>query len=105
MAETQTDARAPRTIYRTDYTAPEWLIPEVALDFTLDSAQTIVKAVLKLSRNGEHDQPVRLNIDGTLPEEMRLNGQPVNGQVEGDMLVFPCADDQATLEMTCQFSL
>ncbi len=47
-------------LYRKDYRAPDFWVSEVALDLALDPARTIVKAVLKVERNGTHDRPLRL---------------------------------------------
>ena len=34
-------------IYRKDYRPPDWLVPEVALDFELDPERTRVRATLR----------------------------------------------------------
>ena len=39
---------------------PIFWVSEVALDLALDPARTVVKAVLKVERNGDHDRPLRL---------------------------------------------
>jgi aminopeptidase N len=52
---------APVIIRREDYRAPDWLIPEIALDFQLDAERTIVTARLSVTRNGVHDRPLVLN--------------------------------------------
>jgi aminopeptidase N len=67
-------ADAPAPVRREDYRPPDWLVPEVALEFVLDPALTIVRARLTVARNGEHDRPLRL--DG---EELRLLSLTVDG--------------------------
>src|SRR5204863_9014362 len=47
-------------VLRKDYRPPDWLVPEVALDFALDAARTVVRATLQVERNGSHDRPLRL---------------------------------------------
>jgi len=42
----------PRAVHLKDYRAPDYHIGEVALDFALDPAATIVKATLKVTRTG-----------------------------------------------------
>ncbi len=44
-------APAPLTIHREDYRPPDWLVPEVALDFALGIDETRVTASLKVRRN------------------------------------------------------
>ena len=75
MADTQiTQAPSPTVIRREDYRAPDWLVPEIALDFTLDPAVTRVRAVLKVTRNGDHDRPLRLDGDGLVPLSVKVDG-------------------------------
>ena len=50
-------------VRREDYRPPDWLVPEVRLDFTLDGAETLVRATLTLQRNGLHERPLRLDGD------------------------------------------
>ena len=44
------------TIRRENYRAPDWLVPEISLDFALDPDATLVRAMLEVVRNGEHDR-------------------------------------------------
>ena len=69
-----TQAPSPTVIRREDYRAPDWLVPEIALDFTLDPAVTRVRSVLKVARNGDHDRPVRLDGDGLVPLSVKVDG-------------------------------
>lgn len=41
----------PPVIHRADYRPPEWLVPEIALDFALSLNATRVKSALKVRRN------------------------------------------------------
>ncbi|MGK2909106.1 MAG: aminopeptidase N, partial [Sphingobium sp.] len=76
MADIQsTAAAAPAVIRRSDYRAPAWLVPEIALDFTLDAAATRVRATLSVTRNGSHDDPLRLDGDGLMPLSIRVDGE------------------------------
>src|SRR3546814_9348321 len=69
-----THAAAPTVIRREDYRAPDWLVPEIALEFQLDPALTRVKAVLKVVRNGNHSRPLRLYGAGLMPLAVKVDG-------------------------------
>ena len=89
---------APAPILREDYQAPDWLVPDIALDFDLDPARTVVRARLTVTRNGEHDRPLRL--DG---EELELLGLTVDGEArepvfEEGRLVVALSGEQALVE-------
>src|SRR3546814_8554439 len=56
---------------RQDYRPPDWLVPDITLDFALDAAATRVHATLSVTRNGDHDRPLRLDGDGLLPLQIR----------------------------------
>lgn len=60
MLDIQTTA-APAVIHRSDYRPPDWLVPEVSLNFRLDAQRTEVTARLIVTRNGAHDRPLRLD--------------------------------------------
>lgn len=87
---------APPIIRRGDYHSPDWLVPEVALDFALDADRTEVSARLVVTRNGAHDRPLHLDgegldllsvaVDGTpLPREAWPQGDaPLTIALEGD---------------------
>ena len=62
MLDIQTAPAAPPVaIRREDYCPPDWLVPEVRLDFALDAVKTVVKATLSVTRNGAHDRPLVLD--------------------------------------------
>jgi aminopeptidase N len=42
--------QAPAVIRRDDYKAPDWLVPEIALDFALDPDATRVASTLAVRR-------------------------------------------------------
>ena len=46
-------------IYRKDYRPPDWLVPEVSLRLDLDPEKTRVHSTLRVTRNGQHDRPLR----------------------------------------------
>ena len=103
LADAETAPEAPPSpthmaIRREDYRPPDWLVPEIHLDFDLDPERTRVRARLEAVRNGSHDRPLRL--DGA---ELRLlsataDGREAASRLEGQQLVIEVAGDRATVE-------
>ena len=93
-----TAAAAPAVIRREDYRPPDWLVPEIALDFRLDSLSTRVAAALTVERNGAHDRPLRLDGDGLTPEVVRVDGRPAEWHMDGDALVIALSGARHVVE-------
>ena len=55
---------APKTIYREDYTEPDFLISHVELAFEIADGNTRVTSSLRIQRNGSHDRPLVLDGEG-----------------------------------------
>ncbi len=92
-------ADTPQIVRRKDYTPPDWLVPDIALDFNLAPARTRVSATLSVVRNGTHRRALVLDGDGLTPLSVRVDGQVVdNWRVDGGKLVIPLAGDTATIE-------
>lgn len=85
-------------IYRKDYRPPDWLVPEVALEFDLDPERTRVRSKLTVKRNGVHDHPLRLAGGGLNPLLVRADGGKPRWTMEGGTLVIELAVDEATIE-------
>ena len=64
MLDVLTAPAVPFVHRREDYRPPEWLVPEVALEFDLDPAATRVRARLEVARGGAHAEPLRLDGGG-----------------------------------------
>src|SRR4051812_50189760 len=80
LPDAQTAPEAPpspqhATTRREDYRPPDWLVPEIRLEFDLDAERTHVRATLSVQRNGDHDRP--LELDGS---ELKLLSVRVDGQ-------------------------
>ncbi|CAH0497966.1 aminopeptidase N [Novosphingobium sp. CECT 9465] len=78
-------------IHRADYRPPEWLVPEIALDFALSLDATRVQSVLKVRRNpaGAGASPLRLNGEGIEPKSISVDGHPHNDwRMDGADLVI-----------------
>ena len=55
---------APKTIYRKDYTEPDFLISHVELAFEIADGNTRVTSSLRIQRNGSHERPLVLDGEG-----------------------------------------
>ena len=89
---------AHMTIRREDYQPPDWLVPELELDFDLDTERTRVRATLNVVRNGEHNRPLRLDGDALELVSVTVEGKAAEHRVEGSQLVIDIAGEQATVE-------
>jgi aminopeptidase N len=85
-------------IRREDYRPPDWLVPEISLDFDLDTASTRVRATLSVERNGDHDRALRLDGDEIELVSVRVDGQPADYRMDGPALVLDIAGARATVE-------
>jgi aminopeptidase N len=83
------------TIRREDYRPPDWLVPEIRLDFDLGIERTRVRATLDIERNGEHDRPLKLDGDGLTPLSVKADGE---WRMDGPTLVIDITGDRATIE-------
>jgi len=95
MFDIQRAPSQPPAIRRQDYRAPDWLVPEIALDFDLDAAETRVRATLTVARNGDHDRPLRLDGDGLHPLAVRVDGQDRTDWVVDDGTLVLTLDGDA----------
>ena len=91
MRMTMLDARSVphlNEVRLADYRPPDWLVPQIHLDFALDAERTIVKAVLNVTRNGGHDRPLRLDGDGLDLLSLKFDGADRQPQMDGAQLVI-----------------
>jgi aminopeptidase N len=83
--------KAPAVIRREDYLPPDWLVPQISLDFALDLDTTRVTATLEVRRNpqGSGSQTLRLNGDGLAARSVMVDDQAANDwRMDGqDLLV------------------
>ncbi|MEP7316240.1 MAG: aminopeptidase N [Sphingomicrobium sp.] len=84
-------------IFRKNYSPPDWMVPEVALDLDLGPSETRVRAELKVMRNGTHDRPLRLAGDGLRPLAVTVDGADASWALEGDDLVIAVSGTQALI--------
>lgn len=99
MADAQIATQTPKVTRRDEYRAPDWLVPEIALDFELDPAATRVRARLTVQRNGEGQAPLRLLGDGLTPLAVRVDGADAEGwSMDGPDLIVPLPADAHLVE-------
>jgi len=115
MADVRTTAlsdaeAAPETplthvaIRREDYRPPDWLVPEISLDFDLDAERTRVRATLNIERNGEHERPLRLDGDELKLLSVKVDGADASYRMDVEQLVIDLSGDRATIETEVEIS-
>ncbi|MEO7603332.1 MAG: aminopeptidase N [Sphingomicrobium sp.] len=85
-------------VRREDYRPPDWLVPEIRLDFDLGADRTIVRATLSVERQGDHRRPLRLDGDALELIALKVDGAAVDARFEGDQLVVDLSGARATIE-------
>src|SRR3569833_1985956 len=103
LPDAQTAPEAPTSpthvaIRREDYRPPDWLVPEIRLDFELGTETTRVRALLTVERNGAHDRPLRLDGDDLKLLSVKVDGADGHWRLEAEQLVVDIAGDRATVE-------
>ena len=84
-----------------DYHPPAFLIDAVSLDIALAPSATRVKARLRIRRNGEHAEPLRLNGERLKPISVAIDGRSLGADahaVDDEWLTVPAVPDAFTLE-------
>src|SRR5690349_9642128 len=76
------------TIRREDYRPPDWLVPEIHLDFALDPDSTRVRATMTVERNGGHDRPLKLDGDELTPARVAVDGADCTWRMDGPALLI-----------------
>jgi aminopeptidase N len=90
---------APSITRREEYQPPDWLVPEIHLDFALDPARTRVKARLIVARNGGNNRPLKLDGDGLTPLSVSVDGKmTAEWKLERGNLVIPLSGDAHVIE-------
>ncbi|MDB5700457.1 MAG: aminopeptidase [Sphingomonadales bacterium] len=95
----------PHIVRREDYRVPDWMVPEIALDFELDPARTRVKARLSVSRNGDHARPLVLEGETLTPIAVHVDGVAINDwRIEDGRLVIDLSGDAHVVETEVELS-
>ena len=99
MLDVQTATTVPAITRRADYRPPEWMVPDVSLDFDLDPHTTRVRAAMTVTRNGDHDAPLRLDGAGQVPLSVKVDGVAINDwRLDGTTLVIPLSGAAHSIE-------
>src|SRR3954469_7931083 len=89
---------------REDYRPPDWLVPEIRLEFDLDAERTHVRATLSVQRNGDHERPLQLDGSELKLLSVRVDGQDGKWRLENSQLIVDLAGSEATVETEVEIS-
>jgi len=97
---------APVTVRREDYRPPDWLVPEIDLDFQLDAERTRVRSRMRVERSeGAAGRPLRLDVDGFRPGEVRVDGEAgAQWRVEEGAVLIDLPGDGHEVEIVSEIS-
>jgi aminopeptidase N len=104
MLDAQAIPQLPNAVNLSDYTPPDWLIPEVGLDFRLGAEATLVHSRLVVKRNGSHDRPLRLDGYNLSTLSISIDGVPVNTMPSGETLSLQISGDAAVVEIAVEIA-
>ena len=100
MADIQsTSAAAPHIVQREDYTPPAWRVPDIAMEFDLDPARTVVRARLSVVRDGAG--PLVLDHGGQEMRSVRADGAPADHRLTDTQLTIDLPGDTHLIEIEC----
>ena len=97
-------AHQPPIIKREDYRPPDWLVPEVMLEFELGPERTIVRTTLEVERNGDHQRQLQLDAEGLILHRVAVDGEAVNYWYEQSMLKVPVSGAKAIVETVAEIA-
>ncbi|HEY5723593.1 MAG TPA: aminopeptidase N [Allosphingosinicella sp.] len=92
------NAQPPAAVRREDYKPPDWLVPDISLEFELDPEITRVRAILGVESSGAHGRPLVLDGEGLKLISLRVDGAEHDHAYEGDRLTIPLSASAATVE-------
>jgi aminopeptidase N len=103
MADARVNPQVPpapkhNEIRREDYRPPDWLVPEISLEFDLGVERTRVRARLSVERNGDHQRPLRVDGDELAPLRVAVDGGEARWRMDGPALVVELDGDRAVVE-------
>ncbi len=108
MADLQsTPTATPRIIHREDYCSPDWLVPDIALEFDLDPVSTRVRSTLEVERNGDHPRALRLDGEGLSPLSIRVDDRALSDDqwsMDQGALVIPLMGFSHRIEIVVEIS-
>ena len=111
MTTSASDPAIPQAtiVQRTDYRAPEYLVPTVHLRFELDAGRTVVTARSRVERSPDADVDAPLVLDGEDLEllSLRIDGKAPDAgrwRIDADHLVIDAPGDAFDLEIVTAIS-
>ncbi len=112
MADVRVNAEAPQNpthveIRRDDYRPPDWLVPDIALNFTLGIEKTRVQSKLNVERNpkGSGSNSLRLNGDELKPVGVWVDGARTDGwSMDEDDLVITLSGESHEVAIETEIS-
>jgi aminopeptidase N len=99
MLDAQNAHAAPAIIRREDYRPPQWLVPDIDLEFELDPDLTRVRSRLTVERNGAHSEPLRLDAEALEILNVTVDGQAADYRHEGEVLAVMVSTGSAQVEI------
>jgi aminopeptidase N len=97
-------AAPPATIHREDYREPDWLVPELELDFQLAADRTVVTTRLTITRNGAHGRPLRLDAEALELKSVKVDGTAAEHRYKDEILTVPLTGDRAVIETVVEIA-
>lgn len=94
----------PTAVKLADYAPPDWLVPDVSLDFRLGAEATQVFSRLEVRRNGSHDRPLVLDGNHLTTQSISIDGVPVNVAPERETLTLAIDGDSAVVEIAVEIA-
>jgi aminopeptidase N len=105
MIDAQNAAAAPPApVLREEYRPPDWLVPEISLEFELEAERTIVRSRLQVVRNGPAGASLRLDAEGLSVLALHVGGEPVDHGRDGDVLVVEIRGEEAIVETVVEIA-
>ncbi|HEV2867444.1 MAG TPA: aminopeptidase N, partial [Allosphingosinicella sp.] len=102
MADVRTAPAAPHpVIRREDYRPPEWLVPDISIEFELDAERTLVTSRLRVERSPAAETRIlRLNAAGAAPASVGdvHTGEPLPWRMEDEDLLIELSETAHTIE-------
>jgi aminopeptidase N len=88
----------PKTIYLKDYAPPPFRVDSIDLDVDIRDDDALVRAGLRIKRNGKGKEPLVLDGDELELISVSLNGKPVKHAVTAETLTIADVPDEFALE-------
>jgi aminopeptidase N len=98
---------SPKTIYLKEYTAPDYFIEKVELDFTLKETATTVKSTMSISRKTDLALPLILDGKELILKNIAIDGRALSEneyKIEGEQLTILSVPELFQLEISTEIN-